>query len=130
MFQCLNLRVSAGIRQYLGNPETPGSLYLVRLELPLAVGESDRLTIPMATQLPRGPWQAHLALGSGKLQRTTDATLTFPLYTGPQDRSPRPMLVVILSSILLALALFALLYFWRKHRGQGDFRPVAQIRNR
>jgi hypothetical protein len=35
------------------------------------------------------------------------------------------MLVVILGSILLAVAAFALLYFWRKHRGRRDFRPVT-----
>ncbi len=65
----------------------PGGLragpFRFRLSRPLAPGASRRLHVPLAKQLPRGPWSVRLELVSGATQRVSAATITFP---GPPRR--------------------------------------------
>ena len=45
----------------------------------LAIGESGNVIIPLDEQVPDGPWEAAITLRSGLLERSAQATLTFPI---------------------------------------------------
>ena len=44
----------------------------------LAIGDTQPVTITLDAQIPDGPWDAEIALQSGLLERTAEATITFP----------------------------------------------------
>jgi hypothetical protein len=44
----------------------------------LAIGDTQPVTIALDTQIPPGPWNARISLQSGLLERTAQATITFP----------------------------------------------------
>lgn len=44
----------------------------------LAIGESGQVVIALDGQIPDGPWEAEITLRSGLLERSAQATLTFP----------------------------------------------------
>ena len=44
----------------------------------LAIGDTQPVTIALDTQIPAGPWNAEISLQSGVLERTAQATITFP----------------------------------------------------
>ena len=51
----------------------------------LAIGDTEPVTIVLDTRLPAGPWDAHVTLHSGLLERSARARLTFPT---PGKRPP------------------------------------------
>ncbi len=79
----------------------------------LAIDGSGQVVIPLDEQLPDGPWEATITLRSGLLERSAQATLTFP-RSG--SATPVPVVPVgdgwpffVLAGLLLALLGFALL---------------------
>jgi hypothetical protein len=48
------------------------------LGVTLAIGDTEPVTIALDRRLPAGPWNAHITLRSGLVQRSARATLTFP----------------------------------------------------
>jgi hypothetical protein len=44
----------------------------------LGIGDTEPVTITLDRRLPAGPWDAHITLHSGLLERTARATITFP----------------------------------------------------
>jgi len=84
----------------------------------LAPGVSEPVTVQLASELPRGPWRADLSVTSGLLQRSTVATITFPLNRAakaPKSAGvPTLILVVIALFALLAMTAVALLISRRK----------------
>jgi hypothetical protein len=60
----------------------PGGLragpFPATLGVTLAIGDTEPMTIALDNQLPAGPWKAQITLHSGLLQRTAQATITFP----------------------------------------------------
>jgi hypothetical protein len=60
----------------------PGGLragpFLATLGTSLAIGDTEPVTIALNRQIPAGPWEARITLQSGLLQRTAQATITFP----------------------------------------------------
>lgn len=44
----------------------------------LAIGDTEAVRIALDKQLPAGPWDARIALHSGLLERTAEATISFP----------------------------------------------------
>jgi hypothetical protein len=44
----------------------------------LAIGDTQPVTIILDAQIPAGPWDAEIALQSGLLERTAEASITFP----------------------------------------------------
>ena len=110
--------------------EGPGGLragpFPVKLRTALAPGNSDRLTVRLDKQLPRGPWRARLRLRSGSVQRVAVGRLTFPRLASaakpPAARSAPPgshHLVSVLLGVLLSIGLLALLRFRRTLWGLG-----------
>ncbi len=63
--------------------EGPGGLHAgpfpASLGSSLAIGDSGQVVIPLDEQVPDGPWDATIILSSGLLERSAQATLTFPL---------------------------------------------------
>ncbi|MDP9220960.1 MAG: peptidase [Actinomycetota bacterium] len=60
----------------------PGGLsagpFPATLGVTLAIGDTERVTIALDKRLPAGPWRASVTLHSGLLDRTGQATITFP----------------------------------------------------
>jgi hypothetical protein len=87
----------------------PGGLhtdpFTATLGTVLAPGDSEPVTVQLASEVPRGPWRADLSLTSGFLQRSAVATITFPL----NNRAARAPRAGFSTLILVIIALFALL---------------------
>ena len=60
----------------------PGGLsagpFAVTVGTTIAVGETEGVTVVLDRQVPNGPWDAAVTLSSGLLERTAEATITFP----------------------------------------------------
>jgi hypothetical protein len=60
----------------------PGGLsagpFAVSLGTTLAIGDTEPVTIALDSRLPAGPWGARITLHSGLVERTSQATITFP----------------------------------------------------
>jgi hypothetical protein len=104
----------------LGLSAGPGGLsagpFPATLGVTLAIGDTEPVTIALDERLPAGPWRARVTLHSGLLERTGQATITFPdAGSSPAVliTSARPIWrafaalagVLILASGALALAL-------------------------
>jgi hypothetical protein len=90
--------------------------YPAELGSTLAIGVTEPVTIAINTDLPAGPWGATITLGSGLVQRSATAQLTFPetdtapaIPATPIDTSSRglPLLALILASLALLTLLAA-----------------------
>jgi hypothetical protein len=55
-----------------------GGPFPVELGVTLAIGTSEQLTIPLDKALPAGPWRVTITLHSGLVERSAQASLTFP----------------------------------------------------
>jgi hypothetical protein len=79
----------------------------VRLAAALAPDESQRVTVRLDDQLPRGPWRAQMQLRSGSMQRVAVATITFPRHVTaakpPVARNGLSHQLILGGVILLAL---------------------------
>ena len=80
----------------------------------LEPGSSEPVTVSLKKGLPAGPWRADLRLTSGLLQRSAEATITFPSQAGGTPASRWPVLAIILLLALLAAGLFALAILRRR----------------
>jgi hypothetical protein len=64
----------------------PGGLqagpFPVRLGTTLGIGEAGSVRVPLDPAVPAGPWRVRIRLGSGAVQRSAGATITFPGRTG------------------------------------------------
>jgi hypothetical protein len=66
--------------------------------------DSEAVSVQLDSDLPRGPWRADLSLTSGPLQRSSVATITFPLASAAE-----PPGVVGFSTLILALVVLLVL---------------------
>jgi hypothetical protein len=58
----------------------------------LAPGQSGSVTTVLGQSVPAGPWQAHMAMYSGKVKRSATATITFPAAGSGRPARPNPQL--------------------------------------
>lgn len=86
----------------------------------LAIGDTEPVTIALDKQVPAGPWDAQITLRSGLIERTAQATVTFPdTGTAPAVKTtttqPGWLLPAIIGLIILLLLGVAalLLKRWR-----------------
>jgi hypothetical protein len=56
-----------------------------RLGTTLGIGQTEPVAVPLDKRLPDGPWNVRLTLGSGTLEHTATATMTFPDAVGTGD---------------------------------------------
>lgn len=114
----------------------------------LGLGQSGQLFVPLDEELPNGPWLATFVARSGTLERTVEATITFPDASGEADPAAveetaavggdadgdgvndelegqrRALLPLAALLILLALAALWLMLMW-KRRDDGDVEQKA-----
>jgi hypothetical protein len=95
----------------------PGGLsagpFPATLGVTLAIGDTEPVTIALDQRLPAGPWDAHISLHSGLLDRNARATITFPV-TGAappvETTSPRSVWqYVAIAGLVLVLLVAAVL---------------------
>ncbi len=91
----------------------------------LAIDGTAPVTIALDNQLPAGPWDARITLKSGLVERSVQATITFPATgtappvttTAPAPGRPYPATTALLALLaLLLLAVAALLTTHRRRR--------------
>jgi hypothetical protein len=78
----------------------------------LAIGASERVTIPLDRRLPVGPWKARVDLHSGLIERHAQATITF--RPAAREATSWPSLVVALAALALLLGMTALIVVVRR----------------
>lgn len=98
----------------------PGGLrtgpFQVELAPALAPDGSEPATVRLAKGLPRGPWRASLRLGSGFIERSAVATITFPGRPTPRVTTTLSRGLILaggILAVLLAAAALGLLLFRR-----------------
>jgi len=87
----------------------------------LAPGVSEPVTVGLTSGLPRGPWRADLSLSSGSLQRSANATITFPLNVGAVNVSTTsgfPMSIVLIAALFFLILIAALALMTFRHRSR------------
>jgi hypothetical protein len=80
----------------------------VALGATLAPGHAEPATVALDKRLPRGPWRAHLRLTSGFIERSAEATITFPPAARAAKPSSSSRLILVVSALLALLAVGAL----------------------
>ncbi len=117
----------------------PGRLHAgpfpATLGVTLAIGATEPVTIPLDMRLPAGPWDAHIALHSGLVERTARASITFPNsgasapVRATSHGSGTPLLATAGLVALPLTAIAALLDIFRRRRRRlstvGAFMPRA-----
>ena len=78
----------------------------------LAIGATERVTIPLDKRLPAGPWKARVDLHSGLVKRHAQATITFP--PAAREATSWPSFVVALAVLALLLGMTALIVVFRR----------------
>lgn len=116
----------------------PGGLsagpFPAELGTTLAPGEQTPVTVVLDKAISGGPWEATLALRSGRVERAAKATLTFPDDAGAQEapvaasavspaEDPRIVVPIAVALVLGALALLGGTVLRRRFRGRG--RPAG-----
>jgi hypothetical protein len=114
-----DLRLSSG----------PGGLnagpFPAKLGTVIGIGQSEPVTVLLSKDLPAGPWHATLKLRSGRIERTSEGTITFPAAGSGapvkaklvEDKKGLPWPAVIGGLVgLLALGLILLFFFKRRSR--------------
>jgi len=99
----------------------------------MAIGDTQNVSIALDKRLPNGPWDARITLRSGLLERSAQATITFP-NTGAAEsvdtNSIRPgWLYPLIAGILIALLLIIatlLVLLSRNRRHQVEEKYAAQ----
>lgn len=127
----LALDLRGALRLYDGPGGVTAGPFPVELGRTLAPGDVEPVQVRLDPALPDGPWRARLTLGSGLLERTAEARISFPDQAGRQaapvaavNLSPAEdpkVLVPIATSLILLIAL--LLAWWllvRRRRRQVD----------
>jgi hypothetical protein len=82
----------------------------------LALGDKRDVTIELGRDLPAGPWEAEVTMRSGLIDRTANATLTFPGEGAPlaEPSSGIPAWLYAAGAVLLLLIGASVVLFRRR----------------
>lgn len=116
-----------------------GGPYAATLGTTLAPGDTEPVVVAVGRDIAAGPWSARLTLKSGFLERTVDASLTFPVAAGvkaaPVDVEQLPVqsdeaisFVPLLWTALAAGAVGALALGWRRVSRRAPASPPPSPR--
>ncbi len=105
------LDVTGSLELLDGPGRLTGGPFEVAIPQTVGPGDTSTVTVPLDQGLPDGPWTARVRLRSGLVERTAEATVTFPQAAGvfddpvpahPVNRTP--WLAIAFLLILLTLA--------------------------
>lgn len=85
------LDMSGTLRLAAGPSGLNAGPFPVSLGTTLATGDTAPVTIVLDTKLPDGPWDAEITLRSGLIERSTQATITFPATGAAPAVATRPV---------------------------------------
>jgi opacity protein-like surface antigen len=91
----------------------PGGLsagpFNAQLGRTLGIGQTEPVLVPLDRAIPAGPWNAHIALRSGLLERTASAKLTFPTKPASASGPVKPAVHTAATArwVVLAVVLVA-----------------------
>lgn len=96
----------------------------------LAPGECGTVTVPVPSDLPRGPWRAKATLRSGRVEQVAEAPITFPAASaGPAKGKAVPAervtssgagrLLALLAAALILLVAALAGWWWRSTKRRG-----------
>jgi hypothetical protein len=95
----------------------------------LAIGATAPVTIALDRALPAGPWDARITLRSGLVEKSADATITFPAAgsAAPVKTEPNRSGLPKTSLALVSAGVVLLIVFgvFRRRRGSEAAKPVA-----
>ncbi len=102
----------------------------------LAPADCGKVTVPLKSGLPRGPWKATATLRSGKKTEQATATITFPTAAGTKGAAVKAELrdvtgtstgrwALVIALLLLLLVLLGLLLWWWRRRRRSEDGPQA-----
>lgn len=107
----------------------PGGLragpFPVTVGLVLPPKSSAPVMVALERGLPRGPWRVQLRLRSGQIQRTAEATITFPRAERPSAPAPAALrathsrsglLIYLASALLMLLVVAGSSFMFTRHR--------------
>lgn len=123
------LDITGELRLSDGPGGTSAGPFPAQLGTTLAPGQTEPVTVPLAKDLPDGPWRATITLQSGLLRRAAQATILFPHTAGvaaaPVKATAVPLtknrdVVVPIALALLLFGLIALLLLWWRRRTLTD----------
>jgi hypothetical protein len=115
----------------------PGGLragpFLATLGITLATGDTEPVTFALDKRLPAGPWNARITLYSGLLERTAQATITFPESGTSTAVSTKPARAAWMTPAITGLAVLLLvgavaLLVKRGRRRGGPTRAPGTVR--
>lgn len=102
------LDLSGQLRLLAGPGGLSAGPFPVQLGTTLAVGDAEPVIVILDKQVPPGPWNAHLQLKSGLVERSAEATLTFPASgSGPAVQIPSKTKAFPFQSVLVLLGVLA-----------------------
>lgn len=113
----------------------PGGLsagpFPVSLGTTLGRGDTAPVTIVLDREVPAGPWEAEITLRSGLLERSTNATITFPatgaapaVATGAAEPARPAWLYPAIAALLALLTAVGLAVLLRRQRRRPEPRPT------
>lgn len=100
----------------------------------LGIGASEPVEVRLSPELPDGPWKATITLRSGTLERSAEATITFPDEAGASaaavsasstKESGDDFLALTIAGALALVVLACLLWYLLGRRRQRDDEAVA-----
>jgi hypothetical protein len=119
----------------------PGGLsagpFPAKLGTVIGIGQSEPVTVLLDKALPAGPWKATLKLRSGRIERTSEGTITFPAAGSGapvqaklvEGNKALPWPAIIGGVIgLLALGLLLLFFLKRRSRPEDDRDELIDVR--
>ena len=112
--------------------EGPGGLsagpFPASLGTTVAIGATASVTIVLDKQIPAGPWEAGITLHGGLLERSAQATITFPdTGSSPPVETKTPesgwlyVAIAVLVALLLGTAAWLQLRHRRRHRIAAEY---------
>jgi hypothetical protein len=126
------LDMSGSLRLHDGPGGLIGGPFPVALGVTLGIGDTEPVKIVLDKRLPAGPWRAQVTLRSGLLERTVEATITFPQtgmsppvkITPVQARRLKPAVAGLALLLLVAVCVPLVL---RRPRRRADDEPTRKV---